>query len=100
MMVMANTTNPDSVDELVVFGRRKVLYVFCKEAIKNNATVVQRTIKKVNLAGIKGGPKDNEKAYTCVQRIPGDSRYLIGSPSGYVFLCDGDTAGLAFRPHE
>lgn len=98
---MEKVANADSVDEIVLFGRRKVAYICVrrnpKKNIKKNLLIMD--CKAVSMKGAQGAPKKAENAYLCCCKLPRRSEYLIGSPAGYIYMCSGTAALRVFKAH-
>jgi len=76
----------DSVDEFLLFGKRKFGYCYITKAKKGLAA----KIKAVSVVSLK---KDGEKSFACGQFLPdAEGKYLVGSSSGAIYVGQGNTA--------
>lgn len=66
---------------------------------KKGKALLQGELKAVGMNKSDGAPKVAEKAYLCVCCLPERAEYLVGSSSGYVFLCKGTSGLRAFKAH-
>lgn len=98
-LCMQTCERKDSVDEIIMFGRRKVCYMYVKESAKKGKKLLEADFKAVGFGDAAGAPKASEKAYLCACSVPGVAQYLVGSPGGYVFLCQGVRALRAYNAH-
>lgn len=99
MLCMETVDKASCIDEIIMFGRRKVSYLYITERKAKGKTILACEVKNVTMSKAQGAPKSPEKAYLSVCRLPGRSEYLVGSPSGYIFMCKGASGLRAFKAH-
>jgi len=88
-MILGFEVNPnpadDSVDEFLLFGKRK--FGYC--TITNDKKGLKAKIKAVSVVSLK---KDGEKAFACGQFVGNEGNYLVGSSSGAIYVGNGASA--------
>jgi len=95
------STVPNCLDELVVYGKRKISFIQIMKprAGKDEYSMKKKDVSFSTLPEIKKNKKLLEKAYLCVSWLP-DSRFIVGAPSGFCYLCERNTPLLRFQAHR